>query len=46
MTGCDVAATIDNPAGVENEELGAPVWLCEGTVAPWSEIWPEFRRLG
>jgi len=46
MTGCDVEATIDNPAGVENEELGAPVWLCEGTVAPWSEIWPEFRRLG
>jgi len=46
MRECRVAARVSNAAGIENEELGRPIWLCKGTVEPWSEIWPEFRRLG
>lgn len=46
MRGCQVEARIDNAAGVENEELGRAIWLCEGTRRPWSELWPELRRLG
>ncbi len=46
MRECRVAARVSNAAGIENEELGRPIWLCKGTVEPWSEIWPEFRSLG
>lgn len=46
LSGCRAEARITNDAEVENEELGRAVYLCDGTAAPWSEIWPEFRRLG
>ena len=34
---CDVAARLDNGVGVDNEEQDAPVAVCRGPVAPWSE---------
>jgi hypothetical protein len=43
---CERRATIDNPAGIENEEQGAGVWLCPRLPEPWSELWPAIRRLG
>jgi 4-amino-4-deoxy-L-arabinose transferase-like glycosyltransferase len=38
------AATIDNAAGVDNEERGQSIWLCRGLTRPWSEIWGEFQH--
>jgi 4-amino-4-deoxy-L-arabinose transferase-like glycosyltransferase len=40
------AARIDNGVGLENEEQGRPVWVASDRRVPWSEIWPELRRLG
>ena len=45
MSGCRIEARIANSAGIENEELGRPVWLCDRTLAPWSVLWPRFRSL-
>lgn len=44
--GCEQRAEVSNPAGVENDEFGAPVLLCAGPRRPWSQLWPELRRLG
>jgi 4-amino-4-deoxy-L-arabinose transferase-like glycosyltransferase len=42
---CRLVRRVDNGAGVQNDEQGAPVYLCSGTRHPWSEIWPELRHL-
>lgn len=39
-------ATVDNGLDLDNEEQGAPVWLCSGLRHPWSQQWPSIRRLG
>lgn len=41
FTGCDVVARIDNGDGIDNDEQGAPISLCDGITAPWAELWPE-----
>ena len=46
LRGCEVAARIDNEAGVDNDEQGTPVLVCLGPRRPWSEEWPRLRRLG
>jgi len=43
---CRLQARIRNEEGVENEELGKPVWLCGPPRKPWSRLWPRFRLLG
>jgi 4-amino-4-deoxy-L-arabinose transferase-like glycosyltransferase len=43
---CVVAARVDNRAGVDNEEEGAPVMVCRGPRRPWSREWPALRHLG
>ncbi|MGM1065649.1 glycosyltransferase family 39 protein [Saccharothrix sp. Mg75] len=40
----EVAAT-DNEQGVDNKERGGRVWLCEGLVEPWADLWPRIRHL-
>ncbi|WP_332643099.1 glycosyltransferase family 39 protein [Aeromicrobium sp.] len=40
------AATIDNGAGVDNDEQGEQIWVCSGPIEPWASMWPEMRRLG
>jgi len=40
------AGTLDNGAGVDDDEEGAPVWICTGPRAPWSVLWPELRHYG
>ena len=37
-------ATIDNAAGVDNEEQGQSIWLCRGPARPWSVMWPDFQH--
>jgi Dolichyl-phosphate-mannose-protein mannosyltransferase len=40
------AARIDNGFGLDNDEQGAPVWVARQRLAPWSDLWPQLRRLG
>ncbi|WP_129336588.1 glycosyltransferase family 39 protein [Cellulomonas endophytica] len=43
--GCRTVATLDNAAGVDNEERGRPVAVCSGPAGTWAEVWPRVRRL-
>ena len=43
--GCALAR-VDSPAGIHNQERGAPVYVCSGTRAPWPRIWPELQHFG
>jgi hypothetical protein len=45
FSGCRPAATIDNGVGLENEEQGGTVFLCERPREPWSEMWDDLRHL-
>ena len=42
---CRVLATFDNGVGVENEEQGTTIRMCESLRRPWSEAWPDLRHL-
>ncbi|WP_104524256.1 ArnT family glycosyltransferase [Blastococcus atacamensis] len=42
----EAAGRIDNGVGLDNEEQGETVWLATGRQVPWSQIWPQLRRLG
>ena len=42
----DVVARVDNGYDVDNEEQGAPIWLCRDVREPWSRLWPRLRRFG
>jgi hypothetical protein len=44
--GCRIAARVDNAAGVDNDERGAPVAVCSGPRGRWSRAWGSLRRLG
>jgi 4-amino-4-deoxy-L-arabinose transferase-like glycosyltransferase len=46
LTGCTLAARIDNDADVDNDEQGASVRVCDGPRGTWSEAWPALRHLG
>ena len=35
------AGTIDNAAGIDNDEQGRPIWRCSGPTASWSRLWPR-----
>ena len=41
----ELASRIDNGLAVENEEQGAPIWICRRQLLPWAQIWPQLRRL-
>jgi hypothetical protein len=45
FVGCRLAARVENAAGIDNEEQGAPVELCAGTRRPWSRMWNRLRHL-
>jgi hypothetical protein len=38
------AGRITNDAGIDNDENGAPIWVCDRLVAPWSQLWPSLKR--
>jgi hypothetical protein len=46
FTRCRLATRVANDAGVQNDELDAPIELCKATRAPWSQIWSGLRHLG
>lgn len=46
LRGCVLARRIDDRAGVDNDEQGAAVMVCDGPRRAWSEEWPALRRLG
>jgi hypothetical protein len=35
---------ITNDAGIDNDEAGTPVWVCDRLTAPWSQQWPSLRH--
>jgi hypothetical protein len=41
-----LTARIHNSAGVQNDEEGAPVWLCTQQRAPWPRLWSSYRHYG
>ena len=43
LTGCRAAATLDT--GVDNEENGNQVWVCDGPAGSWARAWPKLRHL-
>ena len=46
LRGCHPAARVTNRAGVDNEEVGRLVLVCDGPRRAWSVEWPVLRRLG
>ncbi len=46
FTGCRLLATVDNGLGLDNDEQGATVRLCDGPVGSWAAVWPRVRHLG
>ena len=46
FTGCRLLATVDNHLGLDNDEQGATVRLCDGPIGSWQEVWPRVRHLG
>jgi hypothetical protein len=43
LTGCQRAATLQT--GVDNEEDGNGVWVCDGPAGSWAQAWPHLRHL-
>ena len=39
-----MVGTIQNPAGLQNEEHGASVWIAAGPRGSWDENWPSLRH--
>jgi hypothetical protein len=35
-----LAAHLDNHVGVNDDEQGAPVWICQQLTRTWQAIWP------
>jgi 4-amino-4-deoxy-L-arabinose transferase-like glycosyltransferase len=42
----DRVGTVQNDAGVENDEWGRPVYLCRDPTDSWATLWPLMRNLG
>jgi hypothetical protein len=43
--GCRAVATVDNEAGVDNEEQGGVIYLCDAPRIAWPALWPELVHL-
>ena len=43
LAGCEQAAVLHT--GVDNEEDGAGVWVCDGPVGSWAQAWQRLRHL-
>jgi hypothetical protein len=42
---CRLQDRLDNGVGVDNEEQGEPVGVCEGPQESWAQMWPRLRHL-
>jgi Dolichyl-phosphate-mannose-protein mannosyltransferase len=45
MRGCTIATHVTNSAGVDNDENGAAVAVCDAPLRPWSLVWPSLTHL-
>jgi hypothetical protein len=45
FAGCRRAGMISNNEGADNEERGAPVWVCAGPRGSWAVQWPGLSHL-
>jgi 4-amino-4-deoxy-L-arabinose transferase-like glycosyltransferase len=43
---CHLVARVSNPSGIDNDERGEPIEVCDATRGAWSQIWSSLRRLG
>lgn len=43
---CRTVDELDNGVGVQNEEQGQPIMVCQDPRKPWSQLWDEFSHLG
>jgi len=41
-----LATRLDDHLGVNNDDQGAPVWVCRQPRGSWRTLWPRFRYLG
>ena len=41
-----LAGHLNNHLGVDDQEQGAPLWICARLRSPWKEIWPSLRDFG
>jgi 4-amino-4-deoxy-L-arabinose transferase-like glycosyltransferase len=41
---CARAAELDNGVGIDNEEQGRTIGVCQGPNRPWDQLWPEFQH--
>ena len=41
FTGCRVVGRVDNGYGLENDEQGAILQVCDGPAGGWAAIWPS-----
>ncbi|WP_328454427.1 ArnT family glycosyltransferase [Amycolatopsis sp. NBC_00438] len=44
ITGCRPVALHHNAEGVDNDEDGVTISLCDTLTRPWSAAWPQLRR--
>ena len=43
--GCSVNGRVDNGMGVQNDEQGTSIYVCEHLPSAWAEAWPLLRHL-
>jgi len=43
---CVVAGHLDNGLGVDNEEQGEPIAVCQGPIGGWPVVWPALQHEG
>ncbi|MGI5152026.1 glycosyltransferase family 39 protein [Plantactinospora sp. CA-294935] len=41
---CRIAGRLDNGVGVDNEEQGVPIVVCQDRRLAWAELWPRIRH--
>ncbi|HEY0534679.1 MAG TPA: glycosyltransferase family 39 protein, partial [Actinoplanes sp.] len=41
---CDAGTRLHNREGVDNEELGASVYVCRRLPRTWQDLWPELQH--
>ncbi len=45
FTGCRPAGRLDNGAGLDSDEQGAPIDVCAAPRRPWRALWPAMHHL-
>jgi hypothetical protein len=44
FTGCQRATTLHNDVGIDNEEEGHGVWICDAPIGGWSKAWKKLSH--